>query len=253
MEAYNKYKMISKEILLETGKKNGLTNKEHIEKTYFQDIFLFNLYKKTNKFIFKGGTALYKLYGLPRFSEDLDFSLLGGLSLEQAKEIIEDCIKKINYLKIKSIKKTKNSLLIKISCRGILTRYNSLRIDINFKNKVIEGFDIKNYISEYVDVNPFCLRALKLEEIISEKIHSLLNREKARDLFDLFFLLRISKFNKKLVKDKLKIFDMKFSQRKLRENINNIGKAWKKELKPFILVELPDFKSVRDYVFGKVF
>ena len=76
-----------------------------------------------------------------------------------------------------------------------MTKYNTLRIDINFKNKLLRGFDVKNYVSDYVDINPFSLRVLKVEEIIAEKIHAILNREKARDLYDLFFLLRIAKFS----------------------------------------------------------
>jgi len=241
--------MISEEMLLEIGKRKGLVNREHIEKSYFQDIFLFNLFKKTNKFVFKGGTCLYKLYDLQRFSEDLDFSLLEDVD---GKKIVEDVVKNLNMFKIKSVKRTKDSLLIKLSCKGILTRYNTLRIDINFKNEVIEGFDVKNYVSDYVDVNPFSMRVLKLEEVIAEKIHSIFMREKARDLFDLFFLLRIAEFNRGLVDKKLKIFDMKFDKKKLIKEIDKIEGIWEKELKAFVFVELPDFDVVKKYVVGKI-
>lgn len=244
--------MISREMLLEIGKKKGLVNKEHIEKDYFQDLFLFNLFKKTNKFIFKGGTALYKLYGLQRFSEDLDFSLFEDLDFKFIEDIMKSIVEKIPYFKIKSIKKIKDSILIKISCEGILTRYNSLRIDINFKNKVINGFDIKNYVSEYVDINPFSLRMLTLEEIIAEKIHSIFMRDKARDLFDLFFLLRISKFDKRLVEEKLKIFNIKYNQSLLEKKINKIKDVWEKELKAFVLIELFSFEIVKNFVFSKI-
>lgn len=64
-----------------------------------------------------------------------------------------------------------------------------MRIDINLKQKVFE-YEVKNYISDFVDINPFSLKVLSLKEMIAEKIHSLLKRTKARDLFDLFFLLR---------------------------------------------------------------
>lgn len=244
--------MISKENLLEVGKKKGLFNKEHIEKNYFQDLFLFNLFRKTNKFVFKGGTALYKFYELPRFSEDLDFSLTDELNFDDIENTIKDCINISNIFKIKSIKRIKDSLLIKISCQGIVTKYNSLRIDINFKNKILLGFDIKNYVSEYIDILPFSLRILKPTEIISEKIHSLLNREKARDLFDLFFLLRQFNLDEKIIIKKLKIFDIAYDKSVLKTRIRKIEKVWEKELKPFILTELPNFKVVKDFVFDKL-
>ncbi len=244
--------MITKEILLEIGRKKGLMNKESIEKNYFQDLLLFYLFRKTNKFVFKGGTALYKIYGLPRFSEDLDFSMIEDIRLEEAKKIIEEIAENNNYFKIKSVKKVKDSLLIKISCAGILTRYNTLRVDINFKNKLLRGFDVKNYISDYVDINPFSLRVLKVEEIIAEKIHAILSREKARDLYDLFFLLRIAKFDKELVEEKLKIFGKKLDKKLLEKSISNLEGAWEKELKAFVLGELPDFDIVRDFVLSKI-
>ena len=47
-----------------------------IEKDYLQDLILYNIYKTTkNAFVFKGGTALSKVYHTDRFSEDLDFTL----------------------------------------------------------------------------------------------------------------------------------------------------------------------------------
>ena len=244
--------MISKEILLETAKRKNLTNKEHIEKDYFQDVFLSKLFKKSNKFIFKGGTALYKLYNLNRFSEDLDFSLLNGLDFDDIKEVIENAIGETDYFKIKSIKKTDDNIFVKINCRGILTSYNTLRIDINFKNKVISGFNVKNYVSDYIDINPFSLRVLKLEEMIAEKIHSIFMKQKARHLFDLFFLLKLSKFNNDLVKSKLEIFNMKYNKKSLENKINKLGHVWHKELKPFVFSELPNFNEVKDYVLKRI-
>ncbi len=70
--------MINKELLSQASVGKGLINKEYIEKDYFQDLLLYQLYKQTNQLVFKGGTALYKFYQLPRFSEDLDFSALHG-------------------------------------------------------------------------------------------------------------------------------------------------------------------------------
>jgi len=242
--------MISKELLLEIGKKKKLANKEYIEKSYFQDIFLFNLYKKTNNFVFKGGTALYKIYNLPRFSEDLDFSLIDNIN--DIEKIIRAIIEEINFFKIKSIKKVKDSLLVKISCVGILTKYNTLRIDINFKNKVLDSFDVVNYISDYIDINPFSLRVLKLNEIIAEKIHSLLNRQKARDLYDLFFLLRITKFDKKLTEKKLELFGMKLDRKIIERRINELENIWEKELKAFILEDFPDFNTVKYFVLKNI-
>src|SRR3989344_7440397 len=197
--------MITREILEETARKKRLFNKEYIEKDYFQDLLLFNIYKQTNLLIFKGGTALSKLYGLQRFSEDLDFTLMEDIDIE---ETIRKALLNINNSYIKKIKRLKNSISIKIAFKGIITKYNTVRIDINLKNIILEKFNVKNYVSSYPDINPFNLRVLSLKEIVAEKIHSLLNRESARDLYDLFFLLKFVDIDKQLITTKLALFSL---------------------------------------------
>lgn len=252
MEDNNKHSLIEKEALLNIAKIKNLRNKEYIEKDYFQDLFLYYLYKETNIFVFKGGTSLYKLYNLKRFSEDLDFSLDGKKEKSEIQKIIQKITSKIQGFEIKQIKDLKNSLIFKISCKGIITNYNTLRIDISLKNKILREIDIKNYTPDYIDINPFTIRALKPEEIISEKIHSLLNRKKARDLYDLFFLLKQFKFDKFLVDEKLKIFDQEFSLKELEEKINSLESIWKKELGILIFNDLPEFEPVKNYVLNKM-
>ena len=49
-------------------------SEKNAEKDYLLELLLFLLASETGKkLVFKGGTALYKLYSLNRFSEDLDF------------------------------------------------------------------------------------------------------------------------------------------------------------------------------------
>ena len=207
------------------------------------------IYKQTNLLVFKGGTALCKLYGLQRFSEDLDFSLMKDLN---AEEVIKKILQSINNTEIKEIKRLKDSLLIKIAFKGILTRHNTIRVDINFKNTIFEKFDVKNYVSSYIDINPFNLRVLSLKEIVAEKIHALLNRESARDLYDLFFLLKFVELDKLLVTKKLALFHMEIDYSKLKKRINNLKTLWRKELEPFVLSELPGFEPVSGFVLNKL-
>lgn len=239
--------MITKELLLEIARKKGLTNREHIEKDYFQDLFLFHLYRKTNLLVFKGGTCLYKIYGLPRFSEDLDFSVLGEID---AEKLVNEVADKIGA-EAKSAKRMKGSLLIKLGFKGILTAGNSLRIDISLKNEVF-GYDVKNYVPPYIDLNPFSLKVLSLKEMLAEKVHAVLARESARDLYDLFFLTRFVEPDRNTVEKKLGVFGMKFDYRKFQGRANGLKGAWEAELSPFVLAELPAFEVARDFVLEKL-
>lgn len=239
--------MITKEMLKEIGRRKGLTNRGHIEKDYFQDLFLYHIYKRTNLLAFKGGTCLYKIHNLPRFSEDIDFSVLGEIDAEGLMEDISDK----TASEIKTIKRTKNSIFIKIAIGGILTPYNSLRIDINLKNAVFK-YDVVNYVPPYIDINPFSLRVLDLSEIVAEKIHSIYAREKARDLYDLFFLLRFVDADKSIIDRKLEIFGMKFDFRTFEEELSGLERLWVPELKPFVLTELTGFELAKGFVLDRL-
>jgi predicted nucleotidyltransferase component of viral defense system len=238
--------LIDREFLLKVAKNKGLKNREYIEKDYFQDVLLYHLYKKSNNFIFKGGTCLYKLYNLPRFSEDLDFSIL---TQKNIKETIESVARELKA-KIES-KKTKTSFLFKLRFSGILTQFNIVRIDVSLYN-IVFGFEVKNYVSPYIDIPPFSLRVLKLEEILAEKIHALIKRNNARDLYDLFFLLRFVVPNEELIQKKLEIFKMKFDKEIVKRKIEEIKPKWEAELKPFLLTELTDFEVAEGFVKRKL-
>lgn len=239
--------MITKDMLRAASKKKGLTNTGQMEKDYFQDLFLYHIYKKTNNLVFKGGTCLYKLYNLPRFSEDLDFTMTGEMDIEK---LIGDIANKTGS-EIKSIKRIKKSLLIKIGFKGIITNYNTLRIDISSEN-IVFGYDVLNYVPPYIDINPFSLRVLNLKEIIAEKIHAIFAREKARDLYDLFFLLRFVEPDKEVIEKKLRIFEMSFDFHEFKRNANKLKDIWVPEMKPFVLTELVSFEVARDFVFEKL-
>jgi len=189
---------------------------------------------------------LYKLYNLPRFSEDLDFSIL---TQKNIKETIESVARELKA-KIET-KKTKTSFLFKLRFSGILTQFNIVRIDVSLYN-IVFGFEVKNYVSPYIDIPPFSLRVLKLEEILAEKIHALIKRNNARDLYDLFFLLRFVAPNEELIQKKLEIFKMKFDKEIVKRKIEEIKQKWEAELKPFLLTELTDFEVAEEFVKRKL-
>jgi predicted nucleotidyltransferase component of viral defense system len=91
-----------------------------------------------------------------------------------------------------------------------------------------------------------------LEEILAEKIHALVKRNNARDLYDLFFLLRFVELNEKIIQKKLKIFKMKFNKEILKRKIEEIKPKWEAELRPFLLTQLTNFDTVKYFVETKL-
>ena len=67
--------MISRKELERVAKSTNL-NPYQQEKDYLLKLFLYNYYSRFENAVFKGGTCIKYLYGIDRFSEDLDFNLL---------------------------------------------------------------------------------------------------------------------------------------------------------------------------------
>jgi predicted nucleotidyltransferase component of viral defense system len=93
---------------------------------------------------------------------------------------------------------------------------------------------------------------MPLEEIFTEKIHAILNRTKARDLYDLFFLLKIITLDYSFLIKKLSDKEIDTNEKELKKmlfnKINDYSTMWEEELKHFILQELPSFKIVKEFV-----
>lgn len=120
----------------------------------------------------------------------------------------------------------------------------SIRIDISLRERptfreqsVLIPFDYP--ISPY----PLVVHLTK-EELLSEKIRALFARKKARDLFDIWFLLtKKTKINEKLIKKKFNLYpSLIFSLPKLRKVILEFEeKEIKKDLNQFLPQNYRDF------------
>jgi len=86
--------MISKEQLSAIARKTGLQLYQQ-EKEYLLKLFLYFYYKRYDHAIFKGGTCLRYLFGLNRFSEDLDFNIKDVKKFQQQ---IKKTVKEIELL-----------------------------------------------------------------------------------------------------------------------------------------------------------
>ncbi|MDH7506759.1 MAG: nucleotidyl transferase AbiEii/AbiGii toxin family protein, partial [Candidatus Thermoplasmatota archaeon] len=188
--------MISKNELKKIAKISGL-NIYQQEKDYLLKLFLYFYYKTFEDAIFKGETCIRYLYGLPRFSEDIDFNIT--ISSETFQKQIHSTIKKIELIGIKTyfLKEEifKHAYTCEIGFQGPLyngteqTR-NKIRIDAGKRMGTIMPAEWKLIQSEYPETKTnFLVKAIHEEEILIEKIITLINRKKGRDLYDVWFLL----------------------------------------------------------------
>jgi predicted nucleotidyltransferase component of viral defense system len=145
---------------------------------------------------FKGGTACYFVYGLDRFSVDLDFDLLDENMREQVLRELDIILGKYGRIKMiggifsRKIKYNEESSAIKIDISE-RTELNSLnRYEIK---DIVSGVPLKTLVKEDI----FAHKLIALMERYDLKKHKKIAN---RDLYDIEYFFRNDwKFNDKII------------------------------------------------------
>ncbi len=208
------------------------TTVDNVAREYFQQLFLSRLYeeKGSDSLLFKGGTALRIIWHSPRFSEDLDFTGV-DIAIKGIETLMEGALAKIELegiqTEIVESKGTSGGYLAIF--RFETTEYtSSIQLEISLRNGK-KGFGTAALIQSDLVV-PYTLIHLKEEILVAEKIKACLTRAKARDFYDLYFILRSRlAFKEAFIKDK-----------QLKKKIMGVIKSkkidFRRELKTFLPV-----------------
>lgn len=250
--------MIDKGRLAEISRIKGLSL-GNTEKDYLLDLALFIISKNINNvLVFKGGTALYKFYGLDRFSEDLDFTARKEFNVDLLLDKMHSSLKHFGIeSEMRELKKVHNSVSAVIRTKGPLYTGNQntlskIQVDINFKSTLTKQSPILKHISLYQEISAFDLPVMDLEEIFAEKIRAIMTRNKARDLYDLWFLIKKGvSTTREFIQEKLDYYDEKYSKQKLIESINSKQKIWDMEMR-HLLKEVTPFSVIASDVIKEV-
>ncbi|MEK6938497.1 MAG: nucleotidyl transferase AbiEii/AbiGii toxin family protein, partial [Nanoarchaeota archaeon] len=140
---------------------------------------------------------------------------------------------------------------LKVQFIGPLNHENTIKLDLSFNEPVILPSEEKPVLSEYSDKEEHFLPAYPLEEILAEKIRSILQRGKTRDYYDVWKILKLhsKRINKTKVKEvlaaKCKFKDLVCNAELLfeKEKISEAQQYWEKGLAHQIN-NLPDFIKV---------
>ena len=166
------------------------TTELNIAREYVQHILLSSLYSLPDvKLAFKGGTALKMLKGSPRFSEDLDFTGWGKSfhikgTLEQT---VRESQKAGLIIKTNESNPTAGGWFARTATR-IHDWPVSVEWNISLRHRGMPKTETIMIVSEICP--SYTIRSLMEEELVREKIQAALTRKKARDFFDIYFIIR---------------------------------------------------------------
>lgn len=249
----------------------GLTDKKNAAKEIMQEIVLCGLSRAGffKNAAFYGGTALRIFYGLDRFSEDLDFSLMApnpAFELSSFFPILEKEVASYGlHVKIAEKVKTKESAIQSAFLKGNTKEHMLLFYSADPAFNSIHG-DETIKIKFEVDTNPpegatfehkyrllpspYEITLYDMPSLFAGKAHAVIcrawkNRIKGRDLYDyIFYLSRNASLNVDHLKARLvqsnaweptAPFSLEDAKRLLCDRFNTIDYSQAKEdVRPFI-------------------
>jgi predicted nucleotidyltransferase component of viral defense system len=210
----------------------------------------------SDKLIFKGGTCLKKIYfEETRFSVDIDFTCLeDGISdkliTDLKTELEYKTIRSVTFDKIKENGRWENSVSYKVKYKDLNEHPNSVKIDISHREVPILEPEIRNILNpDYDQIPDFKLKVFPLKEILAEKFRAVFTRNVARDVFDVWFLLRKGvEIDLRLVEKKMEIYDdIEFKKDDFINRIEEKRDDWERDLR-MLVPESPGFDIVMDYI-----
>jgi len=131
---------------------------------------------------FKGGTAVYLFYNLPRFSVDLDFDIL---DFEKRDHIFEQMKKILTaYGTIKGGDKKRDGLFFNLAYTNKTEGAQNIKIDMSSRQ-----FGSKYEVKSYLGIS---MNVMVQEDIVAHKMSAMHERGDTtnRDIFDVWFFLK---------------------------------------------------------------
>jgi len=210
--------------------------------------------------VFKGGTVLKKFYFVNyRYSEDLDFTILDdSITNEQIFEWFKQTFKFVREeanIPLEIIDNNEHEdggINFYISFIGPLGGQRSnkkIKVDISRSEKMEFKPVANKAFKVYTDTDEFKLLCYPLEEVLIEKMRSVMQRMQARDFYDIWYLMEkhglnidfyLNEFRNKCIS---KGIDASKFPVKLSERVPQYKGRWQVSMNDQIK-DLPDFEQV---------
>jgi len=151
---------------------------------------------QSETFCLKGGTALRYLYFADwRHSVDLDFTVLPAFPAERLKSGLEQWFERVQELhgvemSLRDYHRADGAARARPRFVGPLRHANRLLLDVTLDEPVVLPPQRRRALTDRFDGLQPRVLCYALEEILAEKLRSILQRGKARDYYDVWRLLR---------------------------------------------------------------
>ena len=157
-----------------------LKRRLHREVAEAQDLVVMGAFDAFPAAVLHGGTAIWRCYGGNRFSEDVDFYL--PASARGHADRLGDELRR-RMLQEQKLEETSGSVFARFGAGA-----TAVRFEATFRTVV--DVVVRRY--EMVDGSFAAVRTLDVDALVREKAGAYEGRRKARDLYDVFSLIRLT-------------------------------------------------------------
>jgi len=144
-----------------------------------------------NSLVFKGGTALRLAYGSPRFSDDLDFSMLAPVQEKDFKKVCQAAARNVpDAVLIEALAKYHTLSALYQFRTPYIGRPFSMKIEVSVRKeswKQGRDYELKLLTSEVTNMTVLA-QVATLERLRKDKQKAFEARRQPRDLYDLWFI-----------------------------------------------------------------
>ncbi len=163
-----------------------------------KEYHLFNVLSKISTFtiqnkqrlIFKGGTALSKIYlgKTQRFSEDLDFDF--DESMDKIKQFSVELAQNLSEYSILEFRTVRETVQFYCTYDSPLGQKDHIRVDIASKQILTaKPLAIKPAVSEFVQSVVIGFPVYEIEDLVARKLNALCSRTEGKDIYDVYLVL----------------------------------------------------------------
>jgi len=237
--------MLDRRKVVELSKLRGLKPWQE-EKRYVQSLVVYSL--RATDTVMKGGTYLWLFHSLDRFSDDVDYSATDGLGMNwnQLQRTVTGTLGMFGVRSTaKLVKDDGYTLSFRVDAVGPLyeSGHDTCRVyvEISRREKImLPPTPVKLDEPDY-GIPVVFIRGMNLSELAGEKVRAIIKRGMARDVYDLWFLIKRKKVSiyRDIVDKKLGFYGLKFSRERFVSSIEATRSSWEKELRSIVVGELP--------------
>lgn len=194
--------MIPKAFITEWQKNAPWQSNSQVEQDLIIERTLIELFSDSflqQNIAFRGGTALHKLFLKPqvRYSEDID---LVQIKPGPIKPILKEIHEKLNFLgKKRNVDQHVSNTIIRYrfttEIEPIITLNFKLEINCREHFNVLGWYPVEHRLKSSYFKGETNIISYKLEELLGTKLRALYQRKKGRDLFDLYYAIKIARPN----------------------------------------------------------